>query len=158
MEHDNSRIYRSGVGIILLNRENLIFAGKRIDNKLAEAWQMPQGGIDEGEDVRKALFREMFEEIGTDKAEIIAESKDWLYYDLPIDLQSKLWGGKYKGQQQKWFVLRFTGEDSDINIDTHEPEFYQWKWTNKEEIISLAVSFKQDLYKMIFKEFEDILE
>jgi len=151
------KIYRPGVGILLLNEHNQIFAGKRIDNKIAEAWQMPQGGIDDGENPREALFREMLEEIGTDKAEIIAESHDWLHYDLPEDLQGKLWGGRYKGQRQKWFVLRFTGIDADINIETHDPEFYKWKWAEKDEIVSLAVPFKRPLYNMIFEEFNHLL-
>ncbi|MBY0431431.1 MAG: RNA pyrophosphohydrolase, partial [Rhodospirillales bacterium] len=100
--------YRLGVGIVLFNRDNLVFAARRIDTQ-AEAWQMPQGGIDKGESPRQACFRELEEETGTAKAEILAESRDWLAYDLPEDLQAKVWGGKYRGQKQKWFALRFTG-------------------------------------------------
>ena len=147
--------YRPCVGLMLINKAGLVFAAKRIDT-LAEAWQMPQGGIDEGEDPRQAALRELEEEIGTNKAEIIAESQQWLTYDLPAELVPKLWGGKYRGQKQKWFALRFTGEDGDINIATQHPEFCEWKWVPRETLPDLIVPFKRDLYQQIVTEFNDL--
>jgi len=141
---------------MLLNNEGKIFAGQRYDST-AEAWQMPQGGIDDGETPQQALFRELLEEVGTDKAEIIAECKDWLFYDLPQNLRNKLWNGRYAGQMQLWYLLKFTGSDSDINIDTDEPEFKNWRWVNCEELPSLIVEFKRDLYNSILQEFSEHL-
>ena len=149
--------YRPCVGIMLLNAENKVFAARRIDTR-AEAWQMPQGGIDEGEDPRTAALREMREEIGTDNAEIIAESTDWLEYDLPQDLVPKLWGGRYRGQKQKWFVLRYLGQDSDIDINTETPEFLEWKWVEIQELPSLIVPFKRALYERLVEEFRHLAE
>lgn len=148
--------YRPCVGMMILNRENRVFVAKRIDT-LAEAWQMPQGGIDEGENPHTAVLREMEEEIGTSKVDIIAESRDWLTYDLPKDLVPKLWGGKYRGQKQKWFLMRFTGTDNDINIDTRHPEFSQWKWVAPDEVPQLIVPFKRTLYQNILQEFSSLL-
>lgn len=145
--------YRVGVGIMLINNENKVFVGKRIDMK-SEAWQMPQGGIDDGEDARTAALREMEEEIGTSKASVIAESKDWYYYDLPEDIIPKIWNGRFRGQQQKWFCLRFLGVDSDINIATRHPEFFEWKWIDIEKLPELIVPFKQKLYHEIIDEFK----
>ena len=119
--------YRPGVGIFLLNAVGEVFVAQRIDTR-QEAWQMPQGGIDDGETPRQAALREMAEEIGTNKAEILAESRHWLSYDLPPELVSKVWKGRYRGQKQKWFALRFLGEDSDIDLATPEPEFLSWRW------------------------------
>jgi len=144
--------YRPCVGVMLLNRHGQAFVARRIDMP-SEAWQMPQGGIDEGEDPRTAAFRELREEIGTDKAEILAESRDWLTYDLPPDLLGKIWNGRYRGQRQKWFVMRFTGTDADINIDTDEPEFLDWKWAEIDRLPSLIVPFKRALYERIVAEF-----
>lgn len=143
--------YRSGVGIMLINNNGQVFAGKRIDAK-AEAWQMPQGGIDEGEEVLVAAFREMEEEIGTNKAELIYESEGWYDYDLPEDLVSKLWKGKFRGQRQKWFALRFTGVDADINIATKHPEFCEWRWVDMDKLPDLIVPFKRELYIAIISE------
>ena len=137
---------------MLLNANGLVFVGKRIDTS-SEAWQMPQGGIDEGEAPITAAFREMEEEIGTAKAELIAESKDWYYYDLPADLIPSVWGGKFRGQKQKWFALRFTGDDSDINIKTQHPEFHEWKWEKTENLPELIVPFKRKLYQELVNEF-----
>lgn len=149
--------YRPCVGIMLLNAQNKVFAARRIDTR-AEAWQMPQGGIDEGEDPRTAALREMREEIGTDKAEIIAESAGWLEYDLPQELVPKLWGGRYRGQKQKWFALRFLGQDSDIDINTETPEFLEWKWVEMQELPSLIVPFKRALYERLVEEFRHLAE
>lgn len=144
--------YRPGVGIMLINRHGLVFVAKRIDT-ISEAWQMPQGGIDEGEEPQAAAFRELKEETGTDKAEIIAESSEWYSYDLPQELISKIWGGKYRGQRQKWFAMRFTGSDSDINIATSHPEFSEWKWVSIHELPDLIVPFKRKLYSKLLEEF-----
>ena len=146
------RPYRPCVGICLVNDEGLIFAGRRIDNR-AEAWQMPQGGIDEGEDVMTACFREMGEEIGTDKAEYITEHSEWLNYDIPQALADKLWRGTFRGQAQKWVLLRYKGNDEDINIQTAEPEFEAWQWMSPEQLIEAAVPFKKDVYKTIMASF-----
>ena len=147
------RPYRPCVGIMLINSNNQIFAGQRIDNHL-EAWQMPQGGIDEGEDVETACFREMKEEIGTDKASIIAIHPEWLNYDIPEILVDKLWDRKYRGQTQKWVALKFTGKDSDINIKTHIPEFSKWKWISPQQLTSLAAPFKREVYENVLNAFK----
>ena len=150
------RPYRPCVGIMLINSNNQIFAGQRIDNHL-EAWQMPQGGIDEGEDVETACFREMKEEIGTDKASIIAIHPEWLNYDIPEILADKLWDRKYRGQTQKWVALKFTGADSDINIKTHIPEFSKWKWISPQQLTSLAAPFKREVYENVLNVFKPYL-
>ena len=150
------RPYRPCVGIMLINSNNRIFAGQRIDNHL-EAWQMPQGGIDEGEDVETACFREMKEEIGTDKASIIAIHPEWLNYDIPEILADKLWDRKYRGQTQKWVALKFTGKDSDINIKTHIPEFSKWKWISPQQLTSLAAPFKREVYENVLNVFKPYL-
>ena len=150
------RRYRPCVGITLINSNSQIFEGQRIDNHL-EAWQMPQGGIDEGEDVETACFREMKEEIGTDKASIIAIHPEWLNYDIPEILADKLWGQKYRGQTQKWVALKFTGTDSDINIKTHIPEFSKWKWISPQQLTSLAAPFKREVYENVLNVFKPYL-
>jgi putative (di)nucleoside polyphosphate hydrolase len=143
--------YRRGVGIMLLGPDRRIFVGRRIDTP--GAWQMPQGGIDKGETPREAAQRELHEEVGTDKAEILAETQDWLSYELPGDLHLQAWGGRYRGQQQKWFAMRFLGKDSDIRLDAHEPEFDAWKWVTREELLRDIVAFKRGLYEDALKEF-----
>ena len=147
------RPYRACVGIMLINAKGHIFGGQRIDNR-AEAWQMPQGGIDDGEDVETACFREMQEEIGTNKAEILRIHPDWLNYDIPEELANRLWSGAYRGQTQKWVALSFTGSDCDINIKTKEPEFINWQWLSPEELVQRAVPFKQEVYRNLMAEFE----
>ena len=147
--------YRPCVGIMLINPDWRIFVGQRIDQTV-EAWQMPQGGIDEGEDPETAAFREMEEEIGTARAEIIAESRDWIPYDLPAHLTGKVWGGRYRGQTQKWFAMRFTGDDSDIDIETAHPEFRQWRWTRLAELAEMAIDFKRDTYRRVVAEFASL--
>ena len=145
-------LYRPGVGLMMFNRDGLVFVARRIDMP-SEAWQMPQGGIDPGETPRHAAMRELKEEIGTDKAAIIAESRDWYTYELPPDLKAWLWGGRYRGQRQKWFALRFTGADNDINIATEHPEFLAWKWTPVSTLPELIVPFKRNLYVALVAEF-----
>jgi len=144
--------YRAGVGMMLLNREGRVFVAKRIDTT-SEAWQMPQGGVDEGESALDACLRELSEEIGTNKATIIAQSKADYYYDLPDHLVPIIWKGKYRGQRQTWFALRFDGTDADINIATEHPEFNEWKWAEIQTLPDLIVPFKRDLYAALVEEF-----
>ena len=151
------RPYRPCVGIFLLNNDGLVFAGRRIDSR-AEAWQMPQGGIDTGESPLQACMREMREEIGTNTAELVSQHDDWLYYDIPLPLADRLWQGRYKGQKQKWMALRFTGDDSDINIATEEPEFCEWKWLSPHDLVDLAVPFKRDVYQNVLAAFAPYLK
>lgn len=142
-----------GVGAVLMNGDGRIFVAKRIDTP-GEAWQMPQGGIDEGEDPEDAVMRELEEETGTALARIVDQTEDWLTYDLPPELRGTLWSGRYRGQKQKWFLLYFTGTDSDIDIhaDDH-PEFSEWKWADVEDLPDLIVPFKQAMYKKIVGRF-----
>jgi putative (di)nucleoside polyphosphate hydrolase len=148
--------YRLGVGIMLINANGLVFVAKRID-MISEAWQMPQGGIDEGEEPFVTALRELKEEIGTDKATLLAESHDWYTYDLPDDVIPKIWSGKYRGQKQKWFALKFTGTDADINIATSHPEFCQWKWIKPKQLPDIIVPFKRALYQALVDEFAGCL-
>jgi len=150
------RPYRPGVGIMLLNPASEVFVGQRIDNP-ADAWQMPQGGIDSGEDPLTAAWREMKEEVGTDDAELVAESRDWLHYDLPAELADRIWKGRFRGQRQKWFAFRFLGSDRDIRIDTRHPEFRAWKWAALAELPRLIVPFKRKLYADLLVEFAGLL-
>ena len=147
--------YRPCVGIMLINQDNKVFVGQRLD-QIAEAWQMPQGGIDEGESPEVAALRELKEEVGTNKAEIVAQSRDWLTYDLPVDLIGKLWKGRYRGQRQKWLAMRFLGSDQDIDIATHEPEFMAWRWIEPALLPDVIVPFKRDLYAQIVAEFRHL--
>ena len=146
--------YRPAVGIMLLNSRGEVFVARRCDMPTTAAWQMPQGGIDPGETPRQAALRELKEEIGTAKAEIIAESRGWLHYDLPIELVGSVWGGRYRGQRQKWFVMRFTGRDSEINLATRHPEFDAWRWVVSSRLPELIVPFKRQLYIDILAEFQ----
>jgi putative (di)nucleoside polyphosphate hydrolase len=151
-------LYRPGVGIVLLNRDRRVFVGRRIDMPRDwPAWQMPQGGIDAGETPIQAALRELSEETGTDKAEIIAETRDWLRYDLPASLAATVWGGRFRGQRQKWFLLRFEGEDGDIDLTRHTAEFDAWKWVAPSELPGLIVDFKRPLYVALLAEFRDHL-
>jgi putative (di)nucleoside polyphosphate hydrolase len=144
--------YRRGVGIMLFNRDGFVFVAKRRDTE-GDAWQMPQGGIDGTEEPRAAALRELEEEIGTKNAELVAETRNWLLYDLPDDLVGKVWGGKYRGQAQKWFAARFLGGDAEIDLAKHhDPEFSEWKWVPMEQLPELIVGFKRDLYRSIVGE------
>ena len=146
--------YRPAVGIMLVNPAGLAFIGRRIDMPAGlAAWQMPQGGIDPGETPRQAAFRELKEEVGTDKAEILAETRGWLHYDLPSDIASRMWSGRWRGQRQKWFLMRFTGTDADINPATEHPEFDAWEWVEPERLPELIVPFKRQLYCDLLAEF-----
>ena len=150
--------YRPNVGAVLFNRDGLIFVARRADMPNAEGpaggWQLPQGGIDEGEDPRIAVFRELEEEIGTRNAEVIGEHPDWLTYELPPALLGISWRGRYRGQRQRWFAMRFTGEDSDIRLDLDpHPEFDAWRWVPLTELPSLAVPFKRAIYDVLTESF-----
>ena len=141
---------------MLLNRRGEVFVARRIDMPTTPAWQMPQGGIDAGETALEAALRELKEEIGTDKVEILAESKRWLKYDVPPELDaSKLWGGRYRGQRQKWFVMRFLGTDGEIDLATEHPEFDAWQWVAADRLPELAAPFKRQLYIDLLTEFQD---
>lgn len=148
------RPYRLGVGVALLNADDMVFVARRID-QTAEAWQMPQGGIDEGEDPHEAAFRELEEEIGVKpgQTEMIAESRDWLSYDLPPDLADKVWKGRYRGQKQKWYLARLLADDAAINIATEHPEFDAWRWARFGDLPDLIVPFKRPIYQAIVAEF-----
>lgn len=148
--------YRKGVGIMLLNAQGKVFVAKRID-MTSEAWQMPQGGIDDGEEPQTAALRELKEETGTDKAEIIADSGEWLRYDLPDALVPKLWKGRYRGQEQLWFAMRFTGQDSDIDIATEHAEFSEWRWADMHTLPELIVPFKRDMYADLAQRFSSLV-
>ena len=145
--------YRLAVGIMLLNRVGEVLVARRIDMPTMPAWQMPQGGIDPGETPLQTAWRELKEEIGTDKAELLAESHGWLRYDLPADLARGVWGGRYRGQRQKWFAMRFTGSDADIDLATEHPEFDAWRWLRPEQLPEVIVPFKRQLYIDILAEF-----
>lgn len=152
--------YRPCAGFMLANREGKVFVAQRIDSKDIGAWQMPQGGIDPGEDVEQAALRELEEEtgIGAGLVDVIGRMPQPLRYDLPENLIGKLWGGKYRGQEQNWFLGRFKGEDADIDLEAHEPpEFFTWKWVDPEELPDLIVPFKRDVYRAVVKEFRDLI-
>ena len=150
--------YRPCVGVMLANPEGLVFVGQRIDNNVA-AWQMPQGGVDPGEALRDAALRELWEETGvtSDKVRIEAETTDWIPYDLPHDLVPHIWKGRYRGQEQKWFLLRFLGNDSDVNIATDHPEFSEWRWLPVDDLVENIVPFKRKVYARVLAEFGPLL-
>ncbi len=150
--------YRPGVGIMLLNADNRVFVGQRLDS-VVEAWQMPQGGIDPGEEPLAAASRELEEETGVrpDLTTLIAEAREWLSYDLPPELMGRIWGGKYRGQRQKWFAMRFLGTDADVNIATAHPEFRAWQWAKPAELPDLIVPFKRPLYAELLRAFAGVI-
>jgi putative (di)nucleoside polyphosphate hydrolase len=156
MTEDN-RPFRPCVGILLLNAQGKVFVGARNDIS-SDHWQMPQGGIDEGEEPREAAFREMEEEIGTRNAEIVAEHPRWVYYRLPPELAQTAWKGRYQGQMQRWFAFRFLGSDDEINIETENPEFRDWKWVNLENVLVQAIEFKRSAYEEVRDAFREVAE
>lgn len=144
--------YRACAGMMIHNKKRQVFVGRRID-MVSEHWQMPQGGIDLNEDPIVAALRELEEEIGTRNVELVHMLDEWLKYDLPDDLLGKIWQGKYRGQQQKWFLFRFLGRDDEINIQTEHPEFSEWKWADYSDLPRLIVPFKRDLYETVLEKF-----
>ena len=144
--------YRPCAGVVLANGEGLVFCGERIDTP--GAWQMPQGGIDPGETPRQAALRELAEETGVDPSlvSVEAETADWVLYDLPDDLMGKMWGGTYRGQKQKWFLMRFHGRDADVRIDQPHPEFSRWRWSTPQQLVADIVPFKVDVYRAVMAE------
>ena len=155
MNEDNQLPLRIGVGIVLLNHENNIFVGKRIDNP-KNSWQMPQGGVDQNENFLQAARRELEEETGIKSVKLIKTLDGWLKYDLPENLLGKLWNGKYRGQKQKWFVMKFLGKTDEINVKTKNPEFFDWKWIKPSELTKIVVDFKVDIYKKIKEELSSL--
>ena len=150
--------YRPNVGIVLVNRDGKVFAAQRLDSDF-DAVQMPQGGIDEGEDVLTAALRELEEETGIppELVRIEAQSRDWLRYDLPADLVPRIWGGRFRGQKQRWVLMRFLGDDSQIDIDTEQPEFSGWEWVDPAELIDRIVPFKRQVYARVLSEFAPLI-
>ena len=147
---------RIGVGIVVLNKKNKIFVAKRIDNP-KDFWQMPQGGVDQNESYLDAAYRELYEETNIKEIELIKEVEEFTTYELPDHLLGIIWKGKFKGQKQKWFIMRFVGNEDEINIKTKKPEFLDWKWIDVNEITKKVVDFKYEVYKKVKKEVEKIL-
>ena len=147
---------RLGVGVVLLNSDNKVFVGKRIDNPL-NFWQMPQGGVDGNENLLYAANRELKEETGVKSTKLIKEIDNWLTYELPKNLLGKIWKGKYRGQKQKWFIMRFVGNEEEINIKTKNAEFLEWKWIDANQLLNVVIDFKLDVYKSIVKELNILL-
>ena len=147
---------RDGVGIVVLNKENKVFVARRIDNP-KNFWQMPQGGVDEGENYFNAALRELEEETGIKKVKLIREIEGTMTYELPKNLLGIIWKGKYKGQKQKWFLMRYLGSDDDINIKTNNPEFLEWKWIDLNMITEVVVDFKLHIYKELKEKIEKII-
>ena len=154
MKHEDLPL-RTGVGIAVLNSKNQVFVGKRKDNPF-DKWQMPQGGVDLNEPLLIAMKRELEEETSIKNIQILKEFSQWLEYDLPKKLIGKIWAGKYRGQKQKWFIVRFTGEESEININTENPEFIEWKWIDMNLLPDLIVNFKKHVYKDVLAELKSI--
>ena len=158
MSTRDPRDYRPCVGTMLVNCEGRVFVGQRFDSGEGDRWQMPQGGVDPGENLETAMLRELYEETGArpEQVEVIGTLGHELYYDLPPELKGKLWGGKYVGQRQTWFLARFNGEDEDIDLEAHhDPEFSAWKWVDPETLPDLIVPFKREVYRSIVEGFRD---
>lgn len=149
----NKELYRPAVGIVLIKPQKGIFAGKRIGN-FSHSWQMPQGGIDKDESALNAAKRELFEETNVRSIQLLDQIDEWLSYDIPAEYIPNFWEGKYQGQKQKWFLMEFLGDDSEINVSTNEPEFSKWNWLSSKEIIDNIVPFKKELYLQIFQKFD----
>jgi len=147
---------RLGVGVVLLNSDNKVFVGKRIDNPV-NFWQMPQGGVNDNENLLCAANRELKEETGVESVKFIKEIDNWLTYELPKNLLGKIWKGKYRGQKQKWFIMRFVGNEEEINIKTKNAEFLEWKWIDANQLLNVVIDFKLDVYKSIVKELNILL-
>ncbi|PCH72044.1 MAG: RNA pyrophosphohydrolase [Rhodobacteraceae bacterium] len=150
--------YRPCVGIMLLNPQGRVFVGQRND-RFGDAWQMPQGGVEKGEDARTAALRELEEETGVtaDLVDIITQTDDWLTYDLPHDIVPKIWKGRYRGQKQIWFLMRFAGRDDQVNIATEHPEFTKWRWLEHDQLVASIVPFKREIYTSVLTAFSDHL-
>lgn len=154
----DDRPYRPCVGIMVLNAHGAVFVGSRVDVP-GDHWQMPQGGIDKGEGPVDAAYREVYEEIGVpkDKLELLRESSQWFHYDLPFPLSQRVWKGRYRGQKQRWFAMRFLGTDADVDLTLHKPEFDQWRWVALSDLTDLIVPFKRDIYEQVISEFSDLV-
>jgi putative (di)nucleoside polyphosphate hydrolase len=153
-------LYRPCVGVMLVNAQGRAFVGKRIDNKEGDFWQMPQGGVDEGEDPGRAVLRELWEETGAaaEHVEVVTRLPQELFYELPDNLKGKLWGGRYLGQRQTWYLARFTGNDGDIDLEAHDPpEFFEWKWVDPDLLPELIVPFKREVYAAIVAGFGPLI-
>ena len=160
MTDPTSLPYRPCVGVMLVNRRGMAFVGKRIDTKEGDWWQMPQGGVDDGEDLRDAALRELHEETGVtaDKVTILGQTPEELFYDLPEELMGKLWKGKYRGQRQTWYLARFSGSDEDVNLEAHEEaEFCQWQWIDPERLPEMIIPFKKPVYRQVLETFRELI-
>tara|TARA_X000000368_G_scaffold369227_1_gene317657 strand:+ start:1100 stop:1573 length:474 start_codon:yes stop_codon:yes gene_type:complete len=156
MKKDKILPLRTGVGIVVLNSENKVFVGKRRDNPI-DKWQMPQGGVDPGESLIEAMRRELLEETGITNIKILKELNYWLEYELPKDLIGIIWKGKFRGQKQRWFIVKFLGTDKEVNVKTKFPEFIEWKWLNIEELPNVIVDFKKDVYRKLLIELKNLI-
>ncbi len=150
MKNNKKLPLRIGVGIVLLNDKNEVFVGKRIDNP-SNFWQLPQGGINKNETLIEAAKRELLEETSIKNIKLVSELEEWLTYDLPENLLGRIWNGKYRGQKQKWFVMRFLGENNEINVKTKNPEFLEWKWIHSANLSEVVVNFKVEVYKKLYQ-------
>ena len=157
MENKKILPLRTGVGIVVLNQENKVFVGKRKDNPI-DKWQMPQGGVDEGEQLIISKKRELCEETGIKNITLLKEVEGWSEYELPDYLLGKIWKGKYRGQKQKWFIVKFLGKDSEINLKTSHPEFIEWKWLNIKDLPKVIVDFKRHVYEALIKELKEFTD
>lgn len=159
LSHQSKNLpYRRGVGMMVINNEKKVFVGKRIENKNPAAWQMPQGGIDENETILEAALRELKEETNIESVKVLSETKNWLYYDIPESLYPKFWGGKYRGQKQKWLLMHFYGDTKEINVQLENQEFDSWSWSDLDTLADVVVDFKKSLYINLLKEFRPIID